>query len=81
LSGSFAAPSYSIDTKVLFKLLARKKLEDKLGVSASGSGSSKDLLKGFLNQDSGEQESSDSKTTKQQGKDDLKKKLLEGLFK
>ncbi|MFT7525905.1 MAG: AsmA protein, partial [Arenicella sp.] len=43
LSGSFAAPSYSIDTKVLFKLLARKKLEDKLGVSAGGSGSSKDL--------------------------------------
>jgi AsmA protein len=81
LSGSFAAPSYSIDTKELFKLLARKKLEDKLGVSAGGSGSSKDLLKGFLNKSSGEQESSDSKTTKQQGKDDLKKRLLEGLFK
>lgn len=81
LSGLFSAPSYSIDTQVLFKLLARKKLEEKLGVSGGGNGSSKDLLKGFLNKNSGAKKSSDSKTTKQQGKDDLKKKLLEGLFK
>ena len=80
LSGLFTAPSYSIDTQVLFKLLARKKLEEKLGVSGGDNGSSKDLLKGFLNKNLGAKKSSDSKTTKQQGKDDLKKKLLEGLF-
>lgn len=82
-SGSLTAPSYSIDTQVLFKLLARKKLEDKLGVSTGGDGSSKDLLKGFLNKKSGADEQADPnnpKTTKEQGKDDLKKQLLKGLF-
>ena len=84
LAGSFAAPSYSIDTQVLLKLLARKKLEEKLGVAAGDERSSKDLLKDYLNKKSGADEPADPdnpKTTKQQGKDDLKKQLLDGLFK
>lgn len=82
-SGSLTAPSYAIDTKELFKSLARKKVQDKYGVSVAGKGSSKDLLKGFLSKKAGTDEPADPdnpKTTKEQGKDDLKKQLLKGLF-
>lgn len=60
LSGSFAAPSYSLDTKALYTALAKAKvdekknelIEEKLGISVDGDGdgrvSTKDILGGLI---------------------------------
>ncbi len=61
LHGSFAAPSYSLDTKALFSSLAKAKIEEekskfvqeKLGIETDGDVSTKSILSGLLKKELG----------------------------
>ena len=109
LSGSFEAPSYSLDTKALYTALAKSKveekknefLEEKLGITVEGDEriSTKDILQGLITKevlgDDEAQQPAEASQEQQQAevqqeltpkeeredlKDELKRKVLNGLF-